>query len=61
MTDSATIEYFGKTTVEKAIADYFAKHGLTEDVRDDLMLMAVQKEDDFFQMVSDFIEKGSKQ
>lgn len=54
---SATIEYFGIQTVEQAIAAYFAKQGLTEEVRDDLMLMAVQREDDFFQLVCDFIEK----
>ena len=54
---TATIAYFGANTVEQAIADYFARHGLTEEVRDDLMLMAVRKEDDFFQMVDDFIMK----
>jgi hypothetical protein len=57
MTDSATIEYFGRATVEAAVADFFAKNGLTEDVRDLLMVMAVNSEDDFFQMVCDFIEK----
>ena len=57
MKGSPTIAYFGIQTVEKAIANYFEKHGKTEDVRDDLMLMAVQHEDDFFQMVCDFIEK----
>ena len=57
MKKSPTVTYFGKDTVERAIADYFAKHGMNEDVRDDLMLMATQHEDDFFQMVCDFIEK----
>lgn len=57
MTNSATIEYFGRATVESAVADFFAKNGLTEDVRDRLMIMAVNSEDDFFQMVCDFIEK----
>lgn len=55
--ETATIAYFGTNTVEQAIADYFARHGLTEEVRDDLMLMAVRKEDDFFQMVDDYIMK----
>ena len=54
---SATIGYFGNTTVEQAVADYFARNGLTREVRDDLMLMAAQKEDDFFQMIDDFIMK----
>jgi predicted DNA-binding protein (UPF0278 family) len=55
--DTAVTAYFGKAVVEQAIADYFSRHGCTEDVRDDLMLMAVQKADDFFQMVDDFIMK----
>ena len=58
MSNSATIEYFGKETVEQAVANYFAQHGLSEDTRDDLMSMAVNSEDDFFQMVCDFIEKN---
>jgi hypothetical protein len=57
MNSTATVEYFGKETVEKAVADYFAKHGMSEDVRDDLLFMAVNSEDDFFQMICDFIEK----
>lgn len=52
---SPTMQYFGNTTVEAAVADYFKRMGLTEDVRDDLMLMAINKEDDFFQMVDDFV------
>jgi hypothetical protein len=57
MSNSATIEYFGMPTVEQAIANYFAKHGVTEDVRDYLMVLEVEKPDDFFQLVCDFIEK----
>jgi hypothetical protein len=57
MSNSATIKYFGKATVEKAVANYFATYGTNEDVREDLMFMAVNFEDDFFQMVCDFIEK----
>ena len=57
MTKSNTIAYFGMDTVERAIAAYFMKHGVTEEVRDRLMIMAVNSEDDFFQMVCDFIEK----
>jgi len=59
MSDSATVEYFGKATVEMAVANYFATHGMNEDVREDLMFMAVNSEDDFFQMVCDFVEKNS--
>ena len=51
------IEYFGIDTVQQAIAAYFAKHGITEDVREYLMVLEDEKPDDFFQLVSDFIEK----
>ena len=57
MTVSPSIEYFGRDTVQRAIAAYFAKHGITEDVRDYLMVLEDEKPDDFFQLVSDFIEK----
>jgi hypothetical protein len=59
MTDSATIEYFGMTTVEKAVANYFAMHGVTEEVRDQLMIMEAEDGDAFFEMVSNYIEKVS--
>jgi hypothetical protein len=48
--------YFGRPTVEKFVAAYFGKHGLTEEVRDDLMLIAVQEEARFLEMVCDFVE-----
>ena len=57
MDSTYTLSYFGTETVVLAVKDYFDKHGLTEDVRDELMLMAVQRQDDFFQLVSDFVEK----
>ena len=53
-----TLEYFGKETVEKAVADYFAKHGVNEQVRDDLALMAIQREADFLEMVCAFVENN---
>ena len=57
MTVSPVIGYFGKDTVQRAIAEYFAKHGVTEDIRDYLMVLEDEKPDDFFQLVCDFIEK----
>lgn len=57
MSNSPTVEYFGKATVEQAVAHYFATYGTSEDVREDLMFMAVNAPDDFFQIVCDFIEK----
>lgn len=54
---SNTIKYFGVETVERAVASYFAKHGVTEEVRDRLMAMESEDEEEFFDMVSDFVEK----
>jgi len=54
---SCTIEYFGMDTVQRAIANYFAKHGITEKVRDELMTLERENGDAFFQIVADFIEK----
>jgi trehalose/maltose hydrolase-like predicted phosphorylase len=55
---SNVIEYFGMETVEKAVANYFAQHGVTEEVRDRLMIMEIEDSDEFFQMVENFIEKS---
>lgn len=54
---SHTVEYFGMDTVERAIAAYFMKHGVTEKVRDELMQMEIEDGDAFFEMVSNYIEK----
>lgn len=53
---TVVIDYFGMATVEKAVANFFAKHGVSEDVRDYLMVLEAEKPDDFFQMVEDFVE-----
>lgn len=58
MSNSATIEYFGREIVENAVANYFVTHGMNDKVRKELMLMAVDSQDDFFQMVCDFVEKN---
>lgn len=54
---SKTIEYFGADVVERAVADYFATHGCTELVRDELMAMEIEDSEAFFDMVSNFLEK----
>ena len=54
---SYVIEYFGANTVERAIANYFSKHGITEDVRDYLMVLEEEKPAQFLEMVCDFVEK----
>lgn len=52
-----TIAYFGIHTVERAIANYFSIHGLSEQVRDYLMVLEEEKPDLFMEMVCDFIDK----
>lgn len=48
--------YFGMPTVESAVANYFAKHGVTEDVRDYLMVMENENPVMFLEMVVDYVE-----
>ena len=54
----ATVDYFGISVVEKAVANYFAKHGVTEEVRDKLLHMEREDGEGFFSMVSEFVENG---
>ena len=56
METNYTVDYFGADVVERAIANYFCTHGVTEEVRDRLMEMTGDQ-DEFFQLVCDFIEK----
>jgi hypothetical protein len=53
---SATIDYFGIETVERAIAHHFMNHGVSEEVRDKLIIMEIEDGDEFFQMVENFVE-----
>jgi hypothetical protein len=52
---SHTVQYFGMETVERAVAHYFMKHGVTEEVRDELMRMEIEDGDAFFQLVDSFV------
>lgn len=54
------IEYFGMGTVERAIADHFNVYGLSEQARDELMEMSTTKQDDFFEMVSNYVMRTEK-
>jgi DNA-binding protein Fis len=54
---SHTVQYFGMDTVERAIAAYFMKHGVTEQIRDYLMTLEAEDGDAFFEMVCNYIEK----
>lgn len=54
---SHTVQYFGMDTVERAIAYHFMTHGITEEVRDELMRMEIEDGDAFFEMVSNYVEK----
>jgi len=52
---SNTVQYFGMETVERAVAHYFMKHGVTEKVRDELIQMEIEDGDAFFQLVDNFV------
>ena len=52
---SPTVTYFGEDLVNRAIADYFARNGLSEKVRDELMLIANTDEDAFFEIIDQFV------
>jgi hypothetical protein len=52
---SHTVQYFGMETVERAVAHYFMKHGVTEKVRDELMRMEIEDGDAFFQLVDNYV------
>ena len=54
----ATVDYFGISVVEKAVANYFAKHGVKEEVRDKLLRMEREDGEGFFSMVSEFVENA---
>lgn len=59
---SNAINYFSEAVVERAVANYFATHGVTEEVRDRLMSMEIDDSEEFFEMVSAFVEyEASKQ
>ena len=51
-----TIDYFGEEIVEMAVANYFSKNGVNEEVRDRLMAMELEDGEEFFEMVSRYIE-----
>lgn len=53
---TSIVDYFGKRTVEKAVAAYFIKYGANESVRDNLMVIATQKPEEFLEMVCEYIE-----
>lgn len=54
---SQVIKYFGEDTVGRAIASYFQKHGVTEDVRDYLMVLEEEKPDQFLELVCEYVER----
>ena len=57
MNSTPTMMYFGRHTVEKFVAAYFGKHGLTEEVRDDLIYIVERKPAEFLEIVCDYVEK----
>ena len=53
-------QYFGEETVARAVEDYFYKHGINENIRDSLLLMSINKPEDFFDIVSDYVMRTEK-
>lgn len=54
---TAIVEYFSRDTINRFIAHHFSVHGLTEEVREDLMAIAVLDHDLFLEMICDFLDK----
>lgn len=54
---TAVVDYFSRDTINRFIAYHFSVHGLTEEVREDLMAIAVLDHDRFLEMVCDFLDK----
>lgn len=55
MSGETTIAYFGQKTVEAAIKDYLEARGATPVARDELITISRYMEDEFFEIVSDFV------
>ena len=56
-TENCVDVYFSEDTAGRAIANYFAKHGISEKTRDYLIVMANERMDEYFQLVSNFVEQ----
>ena len=56
---SVVISYFGKATVEAAIKDWFQTNGISDENHRKLRVMSTKAPDDFFEMVSKFVECAS--
>ncbi len=52
------LDYFGDDTIERAVAYYFARHGVSEEVRDFLLYLEGENPDQFLELVCDFVEGG---
>jgi hypothetical protein len=52
------MKYFGTDTIERAVAAYFARHGVNEEARDKLLFVQNELPDQFLELVCDFIETG---
>lgn len=52
------IKYFGEDTVGRAIASFFKEHGVTEQVRDYLMVLEQEEPDRFLELICDYVEQG---
>lgn len=58
---TAVVEYFGQDTVKRFVAHHFMTYGTSEEVRDDLMAIAVLDHDRFLEMICDFLDSEGVQ
>ena len=57
ISNDPVIAYIGNDTVTGAIAAYFKKYGLTEEVRDGLIYMTQRKPAEFLEIVCEYVER----
>jgi hypothetical protein len=55
------ISYLSKNTVRRAVADYFLRNGCTDTVFNSLLEMSEKEPEEFFEMVSEYLEKQTPQ
>lgn len=55
---SETVAYFGQEIVRAAVADFFHKNGVSDRNYERLMNIALVDQDQFFEIVSRYVERG---
>lgn len=57
--ESAIVQYFGKDTVERFVKAFFERYGKSEETRNTLMMIAVQDQEKFLDLICDYLDKES--